>query len=366
MPRSLQEKPSPRRRFLTTGAFAAAAVALYPSEIERHWIEVSHREVPVAGLHPAFDGLRVVQLSDIHCGEFTEPFFLRRVVGCVNRLDPDLVLLTGDFVTKAPLSDRVFKDAAWACATILNELKCQQRYACLGNHDFMVGKEKVAAALKAFGIVVIGNGCLPVERGGGRFWLSGLEDPSEGNPDPAAAIPPSIRNRPHEPIVLLCHGPDYADNLLARPEGQAVALMLSGHTHGGQVRLPLLGAQFLPEWGRKYVRGWFRLGKMQLHVNRGIGAIHVPFRFNCPPEITCITLRAEPSQAIAIPQFRYSANDALQPASPQARVSVEGASSLMRDAWVGAKALDRPMARSGGLARTAARRNDSWIAGMPV
>ena len=285
-----------RRKFLAAGACVAAGAALYSGEIERHWIEITRLDVFISGLHAAFDGLRIAQLSDLHFDEFTEPAFLRGAVDRVNRLNPDLVLLTGDFVTQSPISKRVFKDAAWHCATILDRLHCRQRYACLGNHDLLVGKKKVLAALTANGIAVVNNSNLPIERGGGRFWLAGVEDPLEGNPDPEAAIPASIRNLPHEPIVLLCHGPDYADQLLARAEGQGLALMLSGHTHGGQVRLPLIGPLNLPRFGKKYVEGRFQLGNLQLYVNRGIGTVGVPFRFNCPPEIALLTLRTGQSR----------------------------------------------------------------------
>jgi len=274
----------------------AAGATLYSAEIERHWIEISRRDVFLPGLHVALDGLRIAQLSDIHFDEFTEPIFLHEAVDRVNRLNPDLIFLTGDFVTQSPISKRVFKDAAWQCAAILDQLQCRRRYACLGNHDVQVGKEKVIAALTANGIAVVDNSYLPIERSSARFWLAGLDDPLEGQPDPGAAMPASIRNLPHEPIVLLCHGPDYADDLLARPEGQAVSLMLSGHTHGGQICLPFVGPTFLPRFGKKYIKGWFQLGKMQLHVNRGIGTIRIPMRFNCPPEITFLTLRAPAAQ----------------------------------------------------------------------
>lgn len=132
---------------------------------------------------------------------------------------------------------------------------------------------------------------MPIERAGGRIWIAGVEDPLEGHPNPDLAVLPSIRNQPGEPVVLLCHAPDYADHLLTLPAGQAVDLMLSGHTHGGQIRLPLLSAMVLPPLGRKYVEGWFQLGSLQLYVNRGLGTIELPFRFNCPPEITMFTLR---------------------------------------------------------------------------
>jgi predicted MPP superfamily phosphohydrolase len=285
-----------RRRFLTAGLCGVAGLALYSGEIERHWVEVSHRDVYLPGLSAAFDGMRIAQISDIHMDEFTEPFFLRHVIDRINQIKPDAIFITGDFVTSTMVMDvgttRFARGAAWQCANILNGLECKARYASLGNHDINVGAKQVSAALVANGITVLRNACLPIERGGGRIWLAGLDDPLEGNPNPDLAIPASIRNKPNEPVVLLCHAPDYADHLLTQPAGQAVDLMLSGHSHGGQIRLPLLGALVLPPLARKYVKGWFQLGRMQLHVNRGIGTIGMPFRFDCPPEITSITLRA--------------------------------------------------------------------------
>ena len=286
-----------RRHFLTTSAFLAAGAAVYSGEIERHWVEISHCEVTIAGLRSAFDGFRVVQLSDIHFEGFTEPFFLHEVINRVNDLNPDAVFITGDFVTHSLVLDRAFKDAASRCAGILSELNCKRRYACLGNHDFLVGSEKVAASLAASGITVLNNSYVPIEHGGGRFWLAGVEDPLEGHPDAQAAIPESIRELPNEPVVLLCHAPDYVDDLLRQPVGQSISLILSGHTHGGQIRFPFIPPLALPPLGQHYVEGWFRFGKLQLYVNRGIGSVGIPFRFNCPPEITLFTFRSEKSQA---------------------------------------------------------------------
>ena len=286
-----------RRQFLTAGPCFAACAAIYSGEIERHWIEISRRDVTIPGLHAAFDGFRLAQISDIHLDEFTEPYFLRDAIARINSMNPDAVFLTGDFVTKSPITRGFFKRAEWQCADLLNELRCRQRYACLGNHDFLVGMERVTKALSHNSIKVLNNAYLPIERGGGRFWLAGVEDPLVGRPDPEAAIPASIRNLPSEPVVLLCHGPDYVDDLLAHPAGPSVSLVLSGHTHGGQICLPLIGPLALPQLGKKYVEGWFRFGGLQLHVNRGIGTVGVPFRFNCPPEISFITLRAKTSRS---------------------------------------------------------------------
>ena len=283
-----------RRGLLKAGLFGAAGLALYSGEIERHWIEVIETAVHLRRLPAAFEGVRIVQLSDIHMDEYTEPSFLRRVVSQVDRLQPDAVVLTGDFVSEGPASAHFSVGAAWQCANILSTLQCRQLYAVLGNHDVSVGPKKVTAALTANRIAVLNNAYLPIdrfgERSGGRIWLAGVDDPVNGHPNPELAIPASIRNIPEEPVVLMCHAPDYADNLLRTPAGKAVDLMLSGHTHGGQIRLPLVGALALPVMGQNYIEGWFKFGDMQLYVNRGIGTVGVPFRLACPPEITLMTL----------------------------------------------------------------------------
>jgi hypothetical protein len=236
--------------------------------------------------------MKVVQLSDIHLDEFTEPFLLRRSIDEINRIQPDAVFLTGDFVSYEITPRKLSMKSAWQCGEMLNELKCQQRYAVLGNHDVWLSGSEVTRALVANRITVLNNAYLPLERNGSRVWLAGLDDPVCGRPDPDKAIPASIRSVEGEPVIVLCHAPDYADKLLGHPAGKSIGLVLSGHTHGGQVRLPFVGALDLPPGGRKYVEGLFRLGSMQLYVNRGIGTVGVPFRFACPPEITSITLRS--------------------------------------------------------------------------
>ncbi len=279
-----------RRRFLIASACAGAGLALYGGEVERHWIEVTHRDVFLPGLPQAFDGFRIAQLSDIHLDDYTEPFFLRDAVHHINGMNADAVFLTGDFVTKGLLSGSLSIPSAWQCANLLNRLECPHRYAVLGNHDVLVSRKVVTEALSSNAITVLNNAYVPIERTGARFWLAGLDDPVEGVPDPELAIPQPIRNVPHEPIVLLCHAPDYVDDLLASPTGGALSLMLSGHTHGGQVRVPFAGPLILPPLGQKYVEGWFRFGNLQLYVNRGLGTVSLPVRFNCPPEITLFTL----------------------------------------------------------------------------
>ena len=281
-----------RRTFFKTAVCGFAGVAVYGVEIDRHWLETTPYEVHLPGLPAEFDGFRILQLSDIHIDEFTEPYFVHDAVERINRLAPDAVFITGDFVTHQLFPEKIAEESAWQCANILAKLKCPQRYAIFGNHDVLVGENLVAEALKDNGITLLRNWFLPLERGKGRVWLAGLDDILEGRPDLETAIPESIRNRPNEPVILLCHEPDYADSLLRHPAGQSVALMLSGHTHGGQIRIPFLPLSHLPPLGQKYIEGWFKLGSMQLHVNRGLGTVGVPVRFLCPPQLSLHTLRA--------------------------------------------------------------------------
>jgi len=280
-----------RRGLLRTALLGMGGLALYAGEFERHRLEVVHQDISIKGLPSAFDGVTIAQLSDIHLEEFTEPFLLREAIDRTNSERPDYVFLTGDYVTSDVLPRSLSIKAAGRCGQLLRGLACQQRYAVFGNHDARAGELEVGEAMSEANLVFLRNIHVPLERNGGRVWLAGIDDPVEGKPDQGAAIPESIRHIPNEPVILMCHAPDYIDRLNAHPTGQAISLVLSGHTHGGQVRLPFVGPLYLPSWGRKYVEGLFKVGSMQLYVNRGIGSVGVPFRFDCRPEITIFTLR---------------------------------------------------------------------------
>jgi hypothetical protein len=273
-----------RRNFLGLAAGSAAALALYAGEISRHEIETIHRSITLSGLPDAFAGMKIVQISDFHFELYDEKFFLEAIVRRVNALTPDMVLLTGDFVSKGPLPRRLAITRGYQCAEVLSRLTCPLRYAILGNHDVIVDSAAVTDALVTHKIPVLANSYVPLERSGQRLWLAGIKDALEQRPDLDAALP---QRRGNESLILMAHEPDFADFAL----GRRISLVLSGHTHGGQVRRPFLPPLMLPPMGTKYVHGLFNLGDgMQLNVNRGIGAVMVPFRFRCPPEITVITL----------------------------------------------------------------------------
>lgn len=275
-----------RRNFLKAAAAACIGFPLYAAEISRHEVSYERHNIQLNRLPEQFRGFKLVQITDFHYAEFTEPYFLRDIVNQVNRLNPDAVFLNGDYVTDGSLfSHARTKTFAYTCAEILSKIKCPLRYAVLGNHDSTFAKPSVLDALHIHGFTVLNNHYVPLERDGGRIWIAGTGDAIYRHMDLDNAIPSaSLTNG--EPILLMVHEPDVLP-IVARHN---VDLMLSGHTHGGQVRFPLIPPLHLPPLGKKYVEGSFRYGPTQLYVNRGVGTVGLPFRFNCPPEIAILTL----------------------------------------------------------------------------
>jgi hypothetical protein len=209
----------------------------------------------------------------------------------VNNLRPDLVVLTGDFVT-LPLFHRRFHNgkraasAAEPCANLLTELHPRlATVSILGNHDAASDAPMIIETLNSHGLPVLRNRSIPIEQKGSRIWLSGLDSVWEGHPDLARAL----HGVPGEElVVLLVHEPDFADRAAHFP----VDLQLSGHSHGGQIWLPGIGAPWLPEFAQKYPRGLYKIGPLTLYTNIGLGTIRLPIRLNCPPEVTLFTLRS--------------------------------------------------------------------------
>lgn len=276
-----------RRAFLLGAGAAATGVGLYSAFYARHELEISHTTIAIRELPDAFVGFKIAQITDIHLEEYTEPSFLEHVVDEANKQNVDVVLLTGDFVSRGPVTS-VGARAAGVCAEILSKLKAPERYGILGNHDVGVGANNVIDPLEAHGTPVLVDSFYAFERGGDRLWLAGLDDAGTRRPDIDMALPP-IQGK--APLILMGHEPDYADVVRRHPRVDDVDLMLSGHSHGGQVRLPGIGPMILPPLGKKYVAGHFQFNAMQLYVSRGIGTVGLPFRLNCPAELAIFTLQ---------------------------------------------------------------------------
>lgn len=289
MPSSPQTKGFlTRRRFLAGTTIAAAGLAVYAGEVERHILRTVERTVSIRNLPAPFHGFRIAQLSDFHIHNFDESFFIRHAVERVNALAPDMVALTGDFITTGNNLETALKQGhANQCAELLSAIRCPLRFCSMGNHD-TPAKNAVPDALRQNHLQLLRNSYTAVDRRGERLWIAGLADAYYDTPNLGLAIP---KRKPNEPILLLGHEPDFADVVAA--EAGTVDLMLAGHTHGGQVRIPFLPPVLLPAMGEKYVEDLHRVGSsgMQIYVNRGLGCMHLPFRFNCPPELTLLTLQ---------------------------------------------------------------------------
>ena len=238
---------------------------------------VNNERIWLDALPEAFSGLRIVQISDIHHGLFLPEQWLTEAVQQTNRLRADIVVLTGDFVTYSRANIE-------PAAEILSRLRARYGVlAVLGNHDFRVGADAVTSALRRKHIEVLRNQHVTVQFGGSSLYVAGVDDYGYG-----ADVRRAVRGIPRDSAtVLLAHNP----RIIHLASRHGVSLVLSGHTHGGQVNLPLLGTVYgrSPERLR-YKIGWDRLGPTQIYVSRGIGTIVLPWRLRCPAEITHLEL----------------------------------------------------------------------------
>ncbi len=263
---------------INVGLSGAARMA----EADSNGLEVTRLRIPLSNLPRAFNGLTIAQISDPHMGEWMNLERMQAVVRQVNALHPDVIALTGDFISV--LRHNTARDLT----TALRGLHVREgAFAVLGNHDYDTDAAIVSHAVRAAGNVrLLVNEHAVIERDGERLYIAGVDDMVESQPDLHAALHGVPAGAP---VILLAHEPDLVDEVARL---RRVGLQLSGHTHGGQVRLPLVGALILPEQGRKYQMGRYDVDGTTLYVNRGVGMVSLYVRFKCPPEITHITLTA--------------------------------------------------------------------------
>ena len=279
-----------RRSFFKLAA-GASVLAIGADSIfwEPYHPQLTRLEIGLANLPDAFDGFTILQLSDFHYDPYAGATQISAGIEVARRLTVDLIVLTGDFVTQPILPSKASlqraAEHAIPCAKLLGKLQARMgAYAVLGNHDVGCDPAIVTEALQHNGIPVLENRAVPIERAGNRIWLAGVGDAMESRADLDKALQGVDRQ---DPVILLAHEPDFADVATRR----AVNLQLSGHSHGGQIRLPFAGPLFLPPLAEKYPWGLRKVGGLTLYTNVGIGTIHVPVRWNCLPEVALFTLR---------------------------------------------------------------------------
>ena len=257
------------------GSAAAASYGLY----EAGWVEVARPVLPLPRLPRAFDGMTVAFLTDIHHGPFTSLEYVASVVRTTLTLRPDLILLGGDYSLKngkyiAP------------CFDVLAGLRAPLGvFGVLGNHDYWHGLDETREGFRTSGITELTNRGMWLTRGACRFRLAGIDDLWMGRPHVGTAVGDAT---PEDACLLLSHNPDVAEKLC----DPRVGLVLSGHTHGGQVVFPT-GAPFVPShYGQKYLHGVCHGPRATVYVSRGLGCVSIPVRVGSRPELTLVTLRS--------------------------------------------------------------------------
>jgi predicted MPP superfamily phosphohydrolase len=269
----LGRQPGKPLRSLALSLSAAARSALS----EPYRLTIEHQQIFLKRLPPALDGFRIVQLSDIHLSPFTSSQQIARAVQTATNLQPDIIALTGDYISKE-------RRYAAPCAELLGKLRARHGvYAVLGNHDHWTDAALITDLFRAEDITVLINQGMRFEKNGASFWLAGVDDTMVGLEDLPLALAGSQGD---EMKLLLAHNPI----VLRRAAREGVDLVLSGHTHGGQVKLTSdRNTKARPR--RRVLKGLAAEGETQIYVTRGLGTVVLPVRFGCPPEVSLLELR---------------------------------------------------------------------------
>ena len=279
-----------RRQFLKAvggmmiGAAAVGAGGLaYAIQIEPGWIDLVPIELTLPSLDPAFAGFRLVQLSDMHLSEAFTAEHVEEAFRLALECKPDLIALTGDYIHLR----RGLRKSIRALTPLLRSLSDQvQTLAVVGNHDYFVDVNETRKMLYEAGVQELRNQSVSLRRGDAQFHIVGLDDAWDGRP----RLEEALGEVPEDgAAVLLVHEPDYAD--VSSRTGR-FDLQISGHSHGGQVVLPLVGPPIRPYLARKYPLGLYQVDRMYQYTNRGLGMTRPFVRFNCRPEITLFTFQS--------------------------------------------------------------------------
>jgi len=274
-----------RRRFLATLGLTVAGVGLFARVVEPQWLTIGRRTVRL-GKRSNGSQLKVLHLSDLHASRVVSLNFLRRAVRVGLDLQPDLICLTGDFLTRGYKKfdgyAEVLKPLAASAPT----------FACLGNHDGGIwaaqrrgysDTNRVREVLAKAGVTLLHNAAKTVRIRDWNLTMVGLGDMWAGELQPMIAF--RSHRQTAEATIVLSHNPDSKEALRPYPWD----LLLCGHTHGGQVKLPFIGALVASVRDRRFLEGLREWEGRWVHVTRGVGNLH-GIRFNCPPEVSLLTL----------------------------------------------------------------------------
>lgn len=272
------------KKLLLALSFVLAGLGLWAFWIEPAWLSVRRVTLHVPRWHAEHENMRVAVLTDLHVGAPHAGIAkLRRVVERTNEEQPDLIVLLGDFVIQEVVGGDFVEPELIAAE--LGGLRARQGvFAVLGNHDWWYDGARIAAALRRAGVVVLENEAARVERDGRSFWVAGIADLWTRKPDIAG----TLRQVDDDgPVIFITHNPDIFPDVPAR-----VSLTLAGHTHGGQVNLPVVGRPIVPSrFGQRYAMGHIVEDGRHLFVSGGVGTSIVPVRFRVPPEVVILTLK---------------------------------------------------------------------------
>lgn len=269
-------------RLVGAAALLGAGGFLYAREVEPRLLEVVRLELALPRLARVFDGYRVVQIGDIHLDDWSKPARLKRVAEKVNAERPDLIVITGDFASYS--AKRL--DEGMLIGALRRLSAPDGVVAILGNHDYLTDVGLIRTCIRQAEVTLLSNDVLTLERDDAVLHVAGVDDVMEGR----SRLDLVLQQLPEVgAAVLLAHEPDFAD--VASATGR-FDLQLSGHSHGGQARVPVLGRAVLPPFSQRYTRGLHEVGGMLLYTNRGLGTVNARLRFGCRPEITALTLRS--------------------------------------------------------------------------
>jgi hypothetical protein len=276
----LEQRITRRELFKRLGIGGAAAlVASYPLMIERYLLEINTYSITLPRLPAAFDGFRIVQLTDLHMGFLTPPWFIQKVIDLANGLEKDITVFTGDAV-QSGVSDDEIRDVWQRLAGLHAPLGV---YATFGNHDHWIGFEKSLYWAEQVNLS-FRHQSKRLERDGQSLWLGGFGDFWE---DDLGAEDCFTGANPDDCKIALSHNPDSADV----PLPYTIDLYICGHTHGGQINLPYIREAAAPIHNKAYIAGLVQTANSQVFISRGIGWGGYPLRFRCPPEIAILELR---------------------------------------------------------------------------